>query len=63
MGTENNTGDVPATKRAKSKGGVIKVETMSLDQFRSYLKGIMSVDPLGDLIVSNGKRSLLSLIS
>lgn len=43
MATENTTGDVPATKRAKSKGGVIKVETMSLDQFRSYLKGIMFV--------------------
>jgi hypothetical protein len=43
MATENTTGDAPATKRAKSKGGVIKVETMSLDQFRSYLKGVMFV--------------------
>lgn len=43
MATENTTGDIPVTKRAKSKGGVIKVETMSLDQFRSYLKGIMFV--------------------
>jgi hypothetical protein len=29
--------------KTKTKGGVIKVETMSLDQFRSYLKGIMFV--------------------
>lgn len=29
--------------KTKAKGGVIKVETMSLNQFRSYLKGIMFV--------------------
>ena len=43
MATENTAGDTPASKRVKSKGGVIKVETMSLDQFRSYLKGVMFV--------------------
>ena len=43
MATENTAGDTPASKRTKSKGGVIKVETMSLDQFRSYLKGVMFV--------------------
>lgn len=32
-----------APKAAKAKGGTIKVETMSLNQFRSYLKGIMFV--------------------
>ncbi len=42
MATENITPELP-TKRTKSKGGVIKVETMSLNQFRSYLKGIMFV--------------------
>jgi hypothetical protein len=42
MATENITPDAP-TKRTKAKGGVIKVEAMSLNQFRSYLKGIMFV--------------------
>lgn len=48
MATENFGLPEPTTapkmpKVSKAKGGVIKVEAMSLDQFRSYLKGIMFV--------------------
>jgi len=47
MATENFSLPEPTTTpkmpKAKAKGGTIKVETMSLDQFRSYLKGIMFV--------------------
>lgn len=47
MATENFGLPDPVTpkmpKVAKAKGGTIKVETMSLGQFRSYLKGIMFV--------------------
>jgi len=42
MATEDQTVSQPKP-RGKAKGGVIKVETMSLNQFRSYLKGIMFV--------------------
>ena len=37
------TNGKPKRPASKAKGGVIKVETMSLNQFRSYLKGIMFV--------------------
>lgn len=50
MATEDYTLPTPSTivttkapKTPKAKGGTIKVETMSLNQFRSYLKGIMFV--------------------
>jgi hypothetical protein len=48
MATENSGLPEPTTtpkmpKVSKPKGGTIKVETMSLEQFRSYLKGIMFV--------------------
>jgi hypothetical protein len=48
MATENFGLPDPTTtpkmpKVSKTKGGTIKVETMSLNQFRSYLKGIMFV--------------------
>lgn len=48
MATEHSGLSDPTTtpkmpKTSKAKGGTIKVETMSLNQFRSYLKGIMFV--------------------
>jgi hypothetical protein len=45
MATENEivAGLTSKAPKTKSKGGTIKVETMSLNQFRSYLKGIMFV--------------------
>lgn len=41
--TTNETTKSTKTKRPTAKGGSIKVEPMTLDQFRSYLKGIMFV--------------------
>ena len=47
MATENyglpEPTTTPKVPKTKAKGGTIKVEAMSLDQFRSYLKGIMFV--------------------
>ena len=44
MTTEETQPSITKTIRgSKSKSGTIKVETMSLNQFRSYLKGIMFV--------------------
>lgn len=47
MATENYGLPEPTTTpkmpKTKAKGGTIKVEAMSLNQFRSYLKGIMFV--------------------